>query len=154
MESHRQFEREARTCLEESGLLMLSDPRFPSVAGMVTGGPVAGSWWSHPASHTIFAVSAALAHDPAVLTCKLLSGRVTYVHRRLWSPLMAAVTAREEWQTAGLSAAASTLLLEPARQDLNLRPPVPKAFGTLPGWRAESAETEAGASVSSRGDRI
>ena len=42
--------------LESFGLLLVSDRAFPSVAGLVAGEPVRGSWWSHPMAHTIFAV--------------------------------------------------------------------------------------------------
>lgn len=36
---------------------------------------------------------------------KLVSGKVTFVHRRLWPALLAAATSREAWQTLGLSEA-------------------------------------------------
>ena len=32
----------------------------PSLAEVIAGGPVRGSWWSHPKSHEIFAVTRAV----------------------------------------------------------------------------------------------
>ncbi|HEX9795135.1 MAG TPA: hypothetical protein VGC54_14220, partial [Planctomycetota bacterium] len=61
----------------------------PSVAQAVAGEAIAGSWWGHPAGRAIFAACEALRESPEVLTCKLVAGRVSYVHRRLWAPLAA-----------------------------------------------------------------
>ena len=66
------------------GLLLLQDPRLPSVAGLVAGGPVHGSWWGHPKGQQIFRVSEWLADHPEVLVNRLVARKVTYVHRRLW----------------------------------------------------------------------
>jgi hypothetical protein len=41
-----------------------------------------------------------------VLLAKLLSGKVTMVHRRLWPALLTVASAREPWQTEGLPAVA------------------------------------------------
>ncbi len=41
---------------------------------------------------------------------RLVSGKITYVHRRLWGALLAAATSHEVWQLAGLSPEAKTLL--------------------------------------------
>src|ERR1700681_4423049 len=40
--------------LKNDGLLLKSDPRLPSVAGLVAGEAIRGSWWAHPAAHAIF----------------------------------------------------------------------------------------------------
>jgi hypothetical protein len=60
----------------------------------VAGEPVRGSWWSHPASHAIFRALEDLRDDRDVLLCKLLGGKQTYVHRRLW-PALVRVQAEE-----------------------------------------------------------
>src|SRR2546426_1809941 len=60
----------------------------PSLAEAIAGGPIRGSWWGHPKSHEIFHVSEALCESPEVLVCKLVDGKVTYVHRRLWPALV------------------------------------------------------------------
>jgi len=83
---------------------------LPSVVTVVTGEPLSGSWWSHPLGRTIFQINEQLAGHPDVLTTKLISGKVTFVHRRLWPALFAIGTAREAWQTTGLSPGARRLL--------------------------------------------
>jgi hypothetical protein len=60
----------------------------PSLAQAIAGGPIRGSWWAHPAGRAIFRATQALAEHPDVLVCKLVLGKVTYVHRRLWPALV------------------------------------------------------------------
>lgn len=60
----------------------------PSLAGAVAGAPIRGSWWSHPKSREIFAVTRAVRDSGDVLVCRLIEGKVTYVHRRLWPALV------------------------------------------------------------------
>jgi hypothetical protein len=60
----------------------------PSVAEIVAGEPIRGSWWGHPASHQIYAVLNELADSPDVVRLRLLAGKVTLVHRRLWPSLV------------------------------------------------------------------
>ncbi len=96
--------------LEHWGLLLQTDPKLPSLVALVAGGPVRGSWWSHPLGHTIFATGEALFAHRDVLLAKLVSGKATWVHRRLWPAVLAAARSREPWQTEGLSAAARSLL--------------------------------------------
>ncbi len=47
-----------------------------------------GSWWGHPAGHAIFRALEGLREDADVFLCKLLDGKQTYVHRRLWPALL------------------------------------------------------------------
>ena len=101
---------EVLQALESTGLLLLTDRLLPSVTSMVAGEPVRGSWWSHPRSHQIYAVATRLEDDPDVTTAKLVSGKVTFVHRRLWPSLLAVVRSGEPWQCRGLSAEARSLL--------------------------------------------
>jgi hypothetical protein len=60
----------------------------PSLAEAIAGGPIRGSWWGHPKGREIFRVSGAVSESPDVLECKLVGGKVTYVHRRLWPALV------------------------------------------------------------------
>jgi len=94
---------------QEYRLLLVADPAFPSVAGIVAGEPIAGSWWGHPLGHPIFEINSRLAKHPDVIVVKLISGKVTFVHRDLWSDLVSVATAREPWQMDGLSAGARWL---------------------------------------------
>lgn len=71
-----------------------------------------GLWWAHPRAKEIFSVYDALEDHPDVLIMKLVSGKVTYIHRPLWPQVVAAGRAREPWQMHGLSAAARKLLAD------------------------------------------
>src|SRR6266478_4961789 len=59
----------------------------PSLAEAIAGAPIRGSWWAHPKANTIFLCSRAVRQSADVLVCRLVGGKVTYVHRRLWSAL-------------------------------------------------------------------
>lgn len=91
------------------GLLMVSDNAFPSVSGLVVRERVKGSWWSHPLAHTIFGINELLEEHRDVLITKLVAGKVTFVHRKLWPQIYAIGTAGEDWQMKGLSPAAKAL---------------------------------------------
>lgn len=60
----------------------------PSLAEAIVGGPIHGSWWGHARSHEIFALTRAVRDCPDVLVCRLVGGKITYVHRRLWPALV------------------------------------------------------------------
>ena len=60
----------------------------PNLVDAIAGEPVRGSWWGHPKSHQIFAVLEAVLDSDQVLPCRLVAGKVTFVHRRLWPPLV------------------------------------------------------------------
>jgi len=92
------------------GFLLESDTKLPSVCTLITGAPLRCSWWSHPLAQTIFQVNQKLEDHPDVLLTKLVSGKVTFVHRDLWPEVLAIGTAREAWQMEGLSASAQALL--------------------------------------------
>ena len=61
---------------------------LPNVAELVAGEPIHGSWWSHPSSHAIFEALNALAASPDVVRTRLVNGKVTLIHRRLWPALV------------------------------------------------------------------
>ena len=73
---------------------MRGRPAIPSLAEAIAGEPIRGSWWSHPRSHVIFRVLGAVRDSEDVLACRLVGGKVTLVHRRLWPALVAAAAAR------------------------------------------------------------
>ncbi|GIW71316.1 MAG: hypothetical protein KatS3mg102_0858 [Planctomycetota bacterium] len=60
----------------------------PSVAAAVAGEPIRGSWWAHPRGHQIFAALRALGDSPEVVCLRLIGGKRTLVHRRLWPALV------------------------------------------------------------------
>jgi len=60
----------------------------PSLASAIAGGPIRGSWWGHARNHEIFALTRAARDCPDVLVCRLVDGKITFVHRRLWPALV------------------------------------------------------------------
>jgi hypothetical protein len=60
----------------------------PSLAETIAGERIRGSWWGHPKGKDIFRAAEAVCESPDVLVCKLVEGKVTYVHRRLWPALV------------------------------------------------------------------
>jgi hypothetical protein len=75
--------------LVEHGVLLESARGpIPNVAELVAGEPISGSWWGHHDSHAIFAVINDLADSPDVVRLRLVKGKITLVHRRVWPALV------------------------------------------------------------------
>ncbi len=60
----------------------------PNLAEAVAGGPIRGSWWGHEKGSDIFRALGAVDDSPDVLCFRLVQGRLTFVHRRLWPALV------------------------------------------------------------------
>jgi hypothetical protein len=69
-------------------VLQSAQGKVPSLAEAIAGGPIRGSWWAHPKAKTIFRAAQTICDSPDILVCKLVDGKVTYVHRRLWPALV------------------------------------------------------------------
>src|SRR5258706_146898 len=94
--------------IDRLGLLVMQGRRIRSVIGILAGAPISSSWWSHPASHEMYLCLERIGGSPDVLVCRLIAGKVTYLHRRLWPAFLSVALAEDEWQTAGLSRAELT----------------------------------------------
>jgi hypothetical protein len=93
---------QALAFVERNGIVLASaGGPVPTLAHAIAGEPVRGSWWGHPKSHAIFHVLEAVYDSPHVLVCKLIGGKVTLVHRRLWPAL---VRLADRLPRAGLAA--------------------------------------------------
>ena len=80
---------EAVAFVERHGIvLQAARGPVPSLAEAVAGGPIRGSWWGHPKGKEIFRAAGAVCDSPDVLVCRLVDGKITYVHRRLWPSLV------------------------------------------------------------------
>lgn len=101
--------------LRERQWLLQADPILPSVASLVAGELIPGSWWSHRESNLIYWVLEELENSPQLLGVKLVKGKITLVHRALWPELFAIAAASQPWQTVGLSRAAQSLLARTRR---------------------------------------
>ncbi len=60
----------------------------PSLAEAAAGEPIRGSWWSHRKGSEIFQALSAVSDSPDVLSFRLVDGKITFVHRRLWPALV------------------------------------------------------------------
>ena len=60
----------------------------PNLAETIAGGRIRGSWWGHPKGHEIWAATRAVRDSKDVLVCRLVEGKITYVHKRLWPALV------------------------------------------------------------------
>lgn len=104
--------------LSAHGLLLQQDALLPNVVAVVARQPVRGSWWSHPQGQAIYLALNALAEHPDVLVTRLVHGKVTFVHRRLWAAFLAVGQSQAPWQFARLSAPACALFELVQRQGL------------------------------------
>ena len=79
---------EALAFIEAQGVVLVAARGpVPRLVEVIVGAPIKGSWWAHPASHRIFAVLQAIEESGDLLVCRLIEGKVTLVHRRLWPAL-------------------------------------------------------------------
>lgn len=62
----------------------------PSLVQAVVGEPLRRSWWSHARGREIFRLTRAVRDSDDVLVCRLVDGKITYVHRRHWAALVRA----------------------------------------------------------------
>jgi hypothetical protein len=85
--------RAALAFVRKHGVVLLSARgAAPALAEWIAGEPIRGSWWAHPRGHEIFALANAVSDSPDVLVCRLLAGKRTFVHRRLWPALLCAAS--------------------------------------------------------------
>jgi hypothetical protein len=103
--------------LQELDLLLDTDPKFPNVTALLAGEAVRGSWWTHPRAHEMYRMASKLRDHPDVLCVKLVSGKITFIHRPLWMAVYAVGTAREPWQMRGLSKDAAGLLRQADKEN-------------------------------------
>ena len=76
------------TLIAEGMLLQSARGPIPNVAELVAGEPIRGSWWAHPDGHAIFDALQTLSESPDVVRLRLVNGKVTLVHRRVWPALV------------------------------------------------------------------
>ncbi|HMG56553.1 MAG TPA: hypothetical protein VK601_23800, partial [Kofleriaceae bacterium] len=74
--------------VEQHGVVLASARGpVPCVAEAVAGQLIVGSWWAHPKGKAIFAALSELDDADDVRCFKLVDGKVTFVHRRVWPAL-------------------------------------------------------------------
>ena len=143
---------------EQGVVLQSARGPVPNLAERIAGEPIRGSWAGHPAGHEIFAVLTRVLDSPEVIATRLVDGKVTLVHRRVWPALvrvadrfpagrLAAVdeahtatgahrtieTPFPEWIPADDVAAAALLTIDDALALRPARPPLTNSLRIL-GW--------------------
>ena len=81
---------QALAFIERRGVVAESVHRgaVPSLAAAIAGAPIRGNWWSHARSKEIFALTRAVRDAPQILVCRIVDGKISYVHERLWPALV------------------------------------------------------------------
>ena len=80
---------DALALVEEHGIVLESARgRVPRFASWIAGEEIRGSWWAHAEAERIWILTRRLRESEEILVCRLVGGKVTYVHRRLWLALV------------------------------------------------------------------
>lgn len=101
---HRLFD-----ILRSRGALTVTD-----LADHIAGEQIRGSWWGHPKAHEIYRLLGELLNHRDVFCCKLIDGKDTLVHRRLWPALVRVQRERKLWPP--ISSEAKRLLQQVKRK--------------------------------------
>lgn len=104
--------------LQRIGLLLEHDKQWPSATALIAGEPIAGSWWGHARGHEIYATLGELEQGSGALCVKLVAGKRTYVHPRLYGAFFALLEAHRPSSLARCSPLARELLATTERQGL------------------------------------
>jgi len=92
---------EALSFIRQHGVVLASAKGpAPRLTELICGEPIKGSWWAHPKNHQIFAVLQAISESKDILTCRLIDGKMTLIHRRLWPALVRAADLFSAYQLA------------------------------------------------------
>lgn len=82
---------QALSFVRENGVVLVSAAGpAPKLTEAIAGEKIQGSWWGHPKGKQVFPVLAGVCEHADVLVCRLVDGKLTLVHRRLWPALAAA----------------------------------------------------------------
>ena len=80
---------EALAFIKERGVVLVSAKGpVPRLTEVIAGEPIKGSWWGHPKGQKIFVILEVVTESEDVLVCRLVNGKITLVHRRLWPALV------------------------------------------------------------------
>ena len=83
--------RQAAAFVRKHGVVLeAATGSVPALAAVIAGAPIRGNWWAHPRRQAIYELTRALRDSRVILVCRLVDGRITYVHRRLWPALVRA----------------------------------------------------------------
>jgi hypothetical protein len=81
--------KQAVALIQKHGIVLESaNGPIPCLVQIIVGGRIKGSWWAHPRGKEIFRITRAVRDSPQILACRLVAGKVTLVHERLWPALV------------------------------------------------------------------
>ena len=72
---------------EQGIVLVFAKGPAPRLTEAIAGEAIKGSWWAQPEGKHIYSTLRAITESEEVLVCRLVDGKVTLVHRRLWPAL-------------------------------------------------------------------
>ena len=80
---------EALDFVREQGVVLASAKgAVPRLIEAILGEPITGNWWGHPQGSLIYNVLAEVTKSDEVLVCRIVHGKITLVHKRLWPALV------------------------------------------------------------------
>lgn len=80
---------EALAFVQAQGVVLVSAKGdAPRLTEAILGDTIKGSWWAHPQGRRIYTVLGTVTGSDQVLVCRLIQGKLTLVHRRLWPALV------------------------------------------------------------------
>jgi hypothetical protein len=80
---------EALAFVQRHGVVLASAKgTAPRLTEAIVGEAIEGSWWTHPKSRHIYSILGAVTDSDQILVCRLIGGKITLVHRRLWPCLI------------------------------------------------------------------
>jgi len=81
---------QALAFVERHGIVLEAARRgaIPSLADAVAGETLAGNWWAHAQGKRIFAATRAVREAGDVLVCRVVDGKVSFAHERVWPALV------------------------------------------------------------------
>jgi hypothetical protein len=103
----------------------------PNLVDLVVGGTRKGSWWTHPRAREVFALTRSMRDSPEILVTRFVNGHITYVHRRLWVPLVRIASALPKARIARVR----EVHTESGAHQLDIEP--------FPGWVPKDVAREA-----------
>ncbi len=80
---------EALAFVRKHGVVLASAKGVvPRLIEAIIGEPITGNWWTHPKGRKIYGVLKAVTESDQILVCRLIDGKITLIHRRLWPSLV------------------------------------------------------------------
>lgn len=80
---------DAAAVVEDHGLVLESARGpLPRLVELIAGETIDGSWWGHPAGRHVYRVLSELRDRDDLAVFRLVDGKLTYVHRRVWPALV------------------------------------------------------------------